>query len=63
MEVKGEQPGIEVFRWVDCRAQAGTEEMEIQQKVKDRWGLNASDTCMCSGSVEGGQKKPLTESQ
>ena len=52
---------IEVFRWVDGRALTGTDKMEIQQKVKARWGLNASDMCMCAGSVEGRQKKPLRE--
>lgn len=50
-----------VFRWVDG-AELADHKLElrkgkIQQKVKDRWGgLNASDTCMCSGSVEGRQK-------
>jgi hypothetical protein len=29
---------------------------KIQQKVKARWGLNASDMCKCSGSEEGGNK-------
>ena len=48
---------------MDGREQTETEEMEIQQKVKARWGFIASDMCMCSGSMEGGQKKPLRESQ
>jgi len=46
------------------RAQTGAEERENTAEGEGQiGGLNASNMCMCSGSVEGGQKKPLRESQ
>lgn len=55
------------LRWVDGAALAEHKlelrKGKIQQKVTARWWLYASDMCVYSGSVEGGQMKAMREGQ